>query len=109
MEPRNKFRLKQYLLYLALEPWKTKLNMPNLSTINWALIIISLFFRFETLLFISIIIGLFLHMRKEWKSGVYISWYRENIQNPVYKEHKKIMKEVRKDKNERKNDTESFK
>ena len=71
-----KFKFKTYLKYLFLEPVFGKFKMPNLRTISWVFIIISSFLRNFFLIFISVGIGLILHMYKEWKSGEAIRWYR---------------------------------
>lgn len=93
MEPVTKFKLTTFLKYLLLEPWTEKFTLPNPNTICWALILLSLMFRNIIMLWISIILGLFFYFYREYKSGKYISWYRQRKMSSWNEVKKKIRRE----------------
>ncbi len=91
MEEKEKFKLKVYLKYLILSPWKESVSIPNFSTITWVLIIISLLLKSKALLFVSVCLGVIFYLIKEYKSGIAMHWYRMRS----YKEQKEALKKVR--------------
>ena len=76
LEPKEKFKLKTYIKYLLVEPWVNPFR-PNLRTVVWILIFVSLFFRWNVVLLISLIVGVILYLKSEYKSGKYIYWLRQ--------------------------------
>jgi hypothetical protein len=87
----TKFRLKIYLLYLVVEPWTSELSLPNLRTISWTLIFISLFLKIFWLQLTLLIMGLLLYLFYEFKQGQYLGWYRQR----KFKEKHEALKKVR--------------
>ena len=91
MEDKEKFKLKAFLIYIFVEPWVTPLKIPNLRTLSWILIIISLILKNSLLLWISIYAGILIHGINEYKSGKYIYWLRQR----KFRERNEALKKVR--------------
>ncbi len=98
-----KFKIKAYIYYLLVEPWTTKVSFPNFRTITWVLIVLSLIFRLEVLLIISVIVGVIFYLVYEFKSGKFIYWYRQR----KYKGYKDAIKKVRREKKHEKEEKEN--
>ena len=71
------FKAKTFLYYLIVEPWTEKVSLPNFRSLLWALILMASIYRLTYLLFISLGIGIVLHLVYEYKSGKFIYWYRK--------------------------------
>ena len=93
----NKFKLKTFLIYILLEPWTTKVSIPNLRTLPWIFIIISLILEKPLLLWISIIFGILIHGIYEYKSGKFIYWYRQR----KFRERNEALKKLREERKKR--------
>lgn len=76
METKKKFKFKVFLYYLLIEPWTERFSIPNLRTLAWAFIILSVFLKSIFLLIISVAVGIISHLVYEFKSGKFIYWYR---------------------------------
>ncbi len=87
----NIFKLKTFLIYILIEPWTTKFSIPNLRTLSWIFIIISLILEKPLWLWISIIFGILIHGIYEYKSGKFIYWYRQR----KFRERNEALKKVR--------------
>lgn len=72
----DKFRIKAFITYLFIEPWTSKVSLPNLRSISWGLIFASLFFRNRVLTISLMILGLVIYLFYEYQTGRYIYWYR---------------------------------
>ena len=96
IDSETRFKLKTYLYYLAVEPFTERFNFPNTRTVSWGIVIVGALFRIDLLLFVGLVGGLCSHLYWEYKSGRYLSWYR----NRKFKEQREALKKVRE---ERKN------
>ena len=104
MKPEAKFSIKTYIYYLIMEPWITKFHLPNFRTLVWVFIVISFLLKKPLLLFISIGIGVVLHIINEYKSGKHIYWYKQR----KYRERDEALKKVR-DERKRKEEEQNIK
>lgn len=77
MDNQSRFKLKTFLYYIVIEPWTEKVSLPNFRTLIWVLIIAASIFKLKYLLFISLILGVVLHLVYEYKSGKFIYWYKK--------------------------------
>ena len=77
MDQKKKFKIKTFVYYLLIEPWTERFSIPNLRTLAWAFILLSVFLKSITLLVISISVGIISHLVYEFKSGKYIYWYKQ--------------------------------
>ena len=96
MDEGTKFKLRVFLYYLIIEPWTEKISLPNFRTVNTILLCIALFFKWEIVIFVSIIVLIILQLINEYKSGKYIYWYRQR----KYREQKDALKKVREERKE---------
>lgn len=74
MNGKEKFKIKTYLKYLAISPWTEKVSLPNLRTLAWISIIISLIFKLKWVLFISVGVAIVQYFWNEYNRGYYIHW-----------------------------------
>jgi hypothetical protein len=86
-----KFKIYTFIKYLLIEPWSTKVSLPNYRTLNWILLYFAVFFRYKWLMIILLITGLMFHLIEEWRSQRYIDWYRSK----KYINRKEALKKVR--------------
>ncbi len=91
MDPAKKFKLRAFLYYLCVEPWTKKISLPNTRTMVWVLIFMTFFFKLKGLFFLFLLIGLFLHLRHEYKSGKFIHWYKQR----KYKVQREALKKAK--------------
>lgn len=94
MKAETKFRIRCYLYYLAIEPWVSKFQVPNIRTLNLIVLVLAAFFKWRIILFITIFLAIVFHMIGELKSGKAIHWYR----NYHYKKLRENNKELEKGK-----------
>lgn len=71
------FKIKTFLYYLVVEPWTEKVSLPNFRSLIWVSIIVASLLRLKYLLFISLILGVALHLIYEYRSGKFIYWYKK--------------------------------
>jgi len=84
MNGKRKFQIKTYLKFLAVSPWTEKVSLPNLRTLVWVSIIVSLVFKLKLVLFVSIGIAIAQYLWNEYKSGYHIHWEK----NRRYKKYR---------------------
>jgi len=77
MEEKQKFRIKTYLKFLVISPWTEKITLPNFTTLTWVFIVVSIIIKSRLILIISVCLGIFINLVREYKSGVHIHWLRK--------------------------------
>lgn len=97
MKPETKFKIKTYLYYLVIEPWVTKISLPNFQTVSMFLLFFSILYRAQPWMFIFFTSTVLLYFINEFKSGKYVYWYRQR----QFKRAKKLIKKNKEGHDER--------
>lgn len=105
MNPKTKFKIKCYIIYLLTEPFlnaefKFKLQPSTLKIVDFVGIILSvLVFKSKKLFILFIIAWVLIHFYLEWKNAKFIYFVR--MRDNRLKKWREVMNRIRKEKREK--------